>query len=258
MTSMVQTSSSNLIAATNTATALSEMTVAYPSNGTVGAGDLTSFSPDSLLAYCQGRLGDLDSQINAAMNQQNDGIKERQSIQQAISTLGQFNPGGPQSPVNMQTCVDAVSTAIQSFPSGDPEGAQLASALQKMESDYGYQAPGSPTADQSKQRSDLEDQLNSTTNPPSPDQTVSLNKQISALQNTIDSGALTSPPTSDQWTATTSSFSNVSSDIQSQSEIGFLQMQDLVSQRQQAIELSTGLMNKVDQTLEDQAKAVGQ
>jgi hypothetical protein len=225
---------------------------AAPSSDTLAAGDLTSFSPDSLLAYCQGRLGDLDTQINAAMNQQNDGIQERQAIQQAVSAMSQFNPGGPQTPAQMQTCVSAVNTALQSFPPGDPEGAQLQSALQQMESDYQYTPPGSLPPDQ---QALLDKDLQSGS---SPDPLQSGAMTIMDLQSLQQSGQLKAPPSSDQWTATMSSFSNVSSDIQSQSEIGFLQMQDLVSQRQQAIELSTGLMNKVDQTLEDQAKAVGQ
>jgi hypothetical protein len=37
-----------------------------------------------------------------------------------------------------------------------------------------------------------------------------------------------------------------------------LQLQDLVSQRQQAIQLCSGIMSKTDETLEDQAKAIGQ
>ncbi len=37
-----------------------------------------------------------------------------------------------------------------------------------------------------------------------------------------------------------------------------LTLQDLVSQRQQAVTLASGMMSKQDQTLEDEAKAVGQ
>jgi len=37
-----------------------------------------------------------------------------------------------------------------------------------------------------------------------------------------------------------------------------LSLQDLVSQRQQVVELATGMMSKEDQALEDGAKAIGQ
>jgi hypothetical protein len=249
---MAVSTTTNPVAAQVLADVRSEapISIASASTGSFAPGDVTSFSPDSLLAYCQGRLGDLDTQINTAMNQQNDGIQERQAIQQAISAMSQFNPGGPQTADQMQTCVSAVNTALQSFPPGDPEGTQLQNALQQMESDYQYVAPGTLSQAQQQQLDAL--QADPSTDP------LFAQSTITMLQGLKESGQLGSKPTSDQWTATASSFTNVSSDIQSQSEIGFLQMQDLVSQRQQAIELSTGLMNKVDQTLEDQAKAVGQ
>jgi hypothetical protein len=217
------------------------------SDPAVSGADVTTFSPDTLLAYCQTRLGDLDDQINGAMNQQQSAINERQAISQAMAALGKFNPGGPQTASDMNTCMTALDAALQSFPPGDPGGAQFQKAIVQMQTDYQYCPPGTlPPNEQLELDNDVKSSDPSTAT------------RVNDLDKLQQSGQLLAAPTSDQWTATTSSFSNVSSDIQGQSEMNFLQMQDLVSQRQQAVELATGMLNKVDQTLEDQAKAVGQ
>jgi hypothetical protein len=238
-----------------TSTIGSTVPIGSASDGAVAGGDATSFSPDTLLAYCQSRLGDLDSQINQTANQQQVGIQERAAIQTALTQMSQFNPGGPTNPQNMTACVAAVNTALASFPADDPARAQLQSALQQMETTYNYQPPG-PTADREAALGELLDEQSSA--PPAAYD--SYTARIDSAQDLIANGSFSAPSdnASDHWTATTTAFSNVSSDIQDQSEMNFLQLQDLVSQRQQAVELSTGMMNKVDQTLEDQAKAVGQ
>ena len=65
-------------------------------------------------------------------------------------------------------------------------------------------------------------------------------------------------PANNDWQGTTGALSNLSDNIKSDSEVQMLQLQDLVSERQQVVEQMTGMMTKEDQTLEDGAKAIGQ
>jgi len=51
---------------------------------------------------------------------------------------------------------------------------------------------------------------------------------------------------------------NLADSIKSNAEMQMLSLQDLVSQRQQVVELATGMMSKEDETLTDGAKAIGQ
>jgi hypothetical protein len=69
---------------------------------------------------------------------------------------------------------------------------------------------------------------------------------------------LTNPPSNDDWKSTTDAVGNLADDIKSNAEMQMLTLQDLVSQRQQVVELATGMMSKEDETLTDGAKAIGQ
>jgi hypothetical protein len=69
---------------------------------------------------------------------------------------------------------------------------------------------------------------------------------------------LDKPPQNDEWKGTTDALSTLIGDIKSGADIQMLQLQDLVSQRQQAVQLISGMMSKEDQTLEGLAKAIGQ
>src|ERR1700681_2495154 len=81
---------------------------------------MTTLSPDSLLAYCQIQLGDLDSQITTQMNAQKTALREREAVQSAQSVLGRFGTVGPTNPTDMQTCVTALDNAAAQLPADDP------------------------------------------------------------------------------------------------------------------------------------------
>ncbi len=194
---------------------------------------MLNVSPDALLEYCQIQLGALDSQITDSMNFQSKQLSDRTIIQKVQTTLESFGTAGPNQ-TQFQQCVDAFNTAIHSLPPGDPTAVKLQAQLDTMQQTYNpsttqpvYDPSGNPVNDASGAQ-----QM----------QTVSTFKS----------------PSDGQWKGTTDAIDSLAGDIKSGADLQMLQLQDLVSQRQQAIQLCSGIMGKADQTLEAQAKAVGQ
>jgi hypothetical protein len=226
---------------------------------------VTGMSADSLLAYCQMQLGDLDGQINNQMTAQKTALREREAVQSAQATLGQFGTAGPQTPEEMQQCVTALNNAIAQLPTTDPVVGQLTHFRDQMTSQYGYQAGRELTPDELTQLAQAKATLLS---PPdhleggarfasSTDLQRQAQDTIDRLQ-LIKAGTFTKPNADiKEWQGTTDALNTVADDIKSSAEIQLLDLQNLVSQRQQAIALCSGILSKTDQSLEDQAKAIG-
>lgn len=191
--------------------------------------DMSDVSPDALLEYCQTQLGGLDSQITDQFNMQNQLLQERTAVEHVQTVLESYGTDGPtDGGPGMQQCVTAFQSAIASLPSGDPVAGQLSTQLAALTSQYNYSAGGQPVTDADG-------------NP---------------------TGQLTGPsasnPQTGDWKGTTDALSNLVQDVSGSTDIDMLKLQDLVSQRQQAVELCSGIMTKEDDTLESQAKGIGQ
>jgi len=213
---------------------------------------VTMMSAESLLAYCQMQLGDMDTQINTQMSAQKTALREREAVQSAQTVLEQFGTTGPQSVQEMGSCVTAIDHAIAQLPQGDPVAAQLAEFRQHMCDQYQYKAPRSLTE---KEQIDLITGTGPGVVASPLTSSLPPNSQIEQLRQ-AQSGTLRKPDNK-EWQGTTDALANIANDIKSSADIQMLQLQDLVSQRQQAVQLCSGMMSKTDQTLEDQAKAIG-
>ncbi len=234
------------------------MSNTYGVNGTTpvsytGAFDagVSTVSPDSLLEYCQMQLGDLDGQINDQMTAQQTALREREAVESAQNVLGQYGTAGPTTAADMQKCVTAVGNAIDRLPADDPVAQQLGTFMINMcntynykedqTTPYGYVSPGAAPLGGAVVDA--------------PSQAAPTVASLEQIQNPT----FTKPdPDHSQWKGTTDALATIADDVKSSAEIQMLQLQDLVSQRQQAVQLSSGIMSKTDQTLEDQAKAIGQ
>jgi hypothetical protein len=215
----------------------------------MGAGAADAMSPDALLSYCQMQLGSLDDETTQQINQQQVQLQERTAVENVESTLQGYGTTGPANPADYAKCRDAFDQAIKSLPPGDPVATTLASQEATMAAKYfppvqadsglilSISAGPFFMADGSASRS-----LASTNG-------KDLNGQQLYTWNA---------PANDDWQGTTGALSNLSDNIKSDSEVQMLQLQDLVSERQQTVEQMTGMMTKEDQTLEDGAKAIGQ
>jgi hypothetical protein len=216
----------------------------------------TTMSPETLLSFCQMQLGGLDSQITDQMNTQQTALRQREAVDSAAGVLESFGSAGPTTGPEMQQCVTAVDSAIAQLPAGDPIAQQLSDFRDSMISTYNFK-PGGPT--DAEKAEIAHDQ--SVPNPgaqigAAQDAYADAQSDIARI-NASDQPTLTKPGEG-QWQGTTNALDNLSKDIASGAEVQLLKLQDLVSQRQQAVQLVTGMMGKADQTLEDQAKAVGQ
>jgi hypothetical protein len=230
-----------------------------------GDGAITSMSADSLLAYCQSQLGGLDDEITNQMNDQKLKLREQQAMENVQKVVESFGTAGPQDGFQFDKCLKAVDDAVASLPAGDPAATQLQSFKANLMSDYGYQPaqqPGGLTDDEyATLQSDIK--ASAVTTPDIFGGQASLDQEVQRMteigQLAAKEPTLGNPPTQDnqKWKGTTDELSTDVSDIKSDAEIGLLQLQDLVSQRQQAVQLCTNMMSKVDDGLEDQAKAIG-
>jgi hypothetical protein len=198
---------------------------------------MESMSPDALLAYCRYQLGGLDQEMQNGIKAQNSQLEERQAVEKVQSALESYGTQGPKSGDDMANCVSAFQDAIHSLPDGDPVRTQLQQQCDAMTSKYQYE-PGDYS------------------------QTITFQGIQTPNFQGIHIPIATPPrmghtPQDGEWKGTCEALSTLAGDIKDGAEIQMLQLQDLVSQQQQAVELFTGMMSKTDQTLEDQSKAIG-
>jgi hypothetical protein len=213
------------------------MSNSYGVNPTSGTGPTTAWgatylSPDALLVFCQEQLGGLDHEIKTQMDSQKMQLRERAAVETVQGVLEQFGTAGPKDATEVTTCVNAFDKAIASLPENDPVAIQLQQKCQQMKDDFGYEPGGiSPLA---------------------------LPNGRVLSDGTVTLPTISKHPADGAWKGTTDDVSNLAGDIRSNAEIDMLKLQDLVSQRQQTVQLASGMMSKEDQTLESQAKAIGQ
>ena len=171
--------------------------------------DVQALTGDSLLTYCQTRMGDLDGEINMRMGDQKAALARRQAIQSAELELKKYGDNGPQNQEQWDACENALKAAEAMLPPGDPGAA----AIEKF-------------------RIDLEHQY--------------------------CSGVAPHPhyPKDGEWKGTIDGLVKMEEDIKGGAEISMLQLQQLMAQRQTAVQLTTNMMSKLDQTQDSIVKNV--
>ncbi len=181
--------------------------------------------------------------------------------------LEQFGSTGPTSQDDMQKCVDALNKSIDGLPPGDPVAAELKDFKDKMCKDYGFTegTPGRPLTPKEQKEYDAIKTANDKAGATTKSQKTGSTNSGAAYQHAIEpyvqimSGTQSSwdsskAPKDDEWKGTTDALGTIVGDIKSNSEIQMLQLQDLVSQRQQAVSLASGMMSKEDTSLEQLAR----
>ena len=192
---------------------------------------LSTMSPEAMLEYCQTKLSNLDDDMNQAIKQQQLQQQEYTAVKNAQDALENFGTDGPQNGKDFQTCVDAIDKAAASLPPNDPVAQELEAFKTSISKQYGYH----------------------------PEKLVGLSADPSLpepLTPLIDLSLLNKPQNSD-WQGTTDALQTMADSTKSDAEIQMLQLQDLVSQRQQAVQLASGIMSKEDETLEGITKSIG-
>jgi hypothetical protein len=190
---------------------------------------MSGLTPDAMIAYCASQLDDIDTEIAADIDHQKLEIRERAAVNQVKASLEKHAPNGPQGGPEMQECVDAYDQAIATLPPDDPVALELRSRETAMETKYGFH--------------------------PATHGTYVAGTQY--VEYPVDA-KLDKPPSSADWQGDLDSLGNFADTIKSNAEIELLQLNSLVSQRQQAVQLATGMVGKLDDTLENEVRAIGQ
>jgi hypothetical protein len=174
-------------------------------------------TPDALLAYCATRLKSLDTQTSLLM-------------------------GAQQETVNDQTTVNAIGTILSGISSGASD-ANNNNAVSNAVNDIQTDINGMPDSDAKTQLQNMVNKMQS-------DGTNGL----VAIQA---SGQPYLTVNSTQVATYQSMLSSVSSTLNSNSQLGMIQIQSLMSQRETAIQLTTNLMSSYDDASKDVAANVG-
>jgi hypothetical protein len=186
----------------------------------------TYLTPDALLMYCQTRLQGLDAQIQRGVLEQQSANGDQQDLASVQAALSKYAPGCTDAK-SVQELDNAVTQAIKSIKNRNPDSPAI-SMLQKMQSAI---------------------ETGTTT----PDLTTQMARQMGPGVTVNLPVALTAEQVKDL----TTNLGQITSDENSTSELDMINLQSLMSQRQTAIELTTNMMQTLDDTMNKVVSNVG-
>jgi len=181
---------------------------------------MTYLTPDALLSYCKARLDGLDSQIQQDMQTQQDANYDQQDIQPIQALLAQ-NADGCKDQSAVNALVAAVKQAIAEIQGRDPGSPALSGLNQMLSAIQG----GTTT----------------------PDTATQIGAQVAQKMG----ATITFPDSlsSEQVKDLTTTLGQITSGESSAAEINMINLQSLMSQRQNAVELTTNMFQTLDETL---------
>jgi hypothetical protein len=200
------------------------------SDGTEPAGDATAYlTPDALMAYCQSRLGSIDAQIRTAMESQKHVVADISQIQAALEAF-QPHSSGTSSADDCKAMEVALHDAIEHIKSTDPNCQELGK-LEQTYNDLVWSGTG-PTQDTPYEDKDTH---SPTKNGPEGDHTLIAQEMtgfINALQGSV-------------------------TNLNSGAELQMIQIQSFMSQRQTAVQITTNLVQSLDDQMNKIASNIG-
>ena len=93
------------------------------------ASELTSFTPDALMAYCQARLDSIDGQAQASFDLQSQNANVTQSIQQIANSFKENSSAAVTDAATYNTLHSQLDTAIGNLQAVDPNSPALTKLL---------------------------------------------------------------------------------------------------------------------------------
>jgi hypothetical protein len=229
------------------------ITGADPTAPAEGAGGEppTYLTPDALLIYCQTRLQGIDSQVEAAMTQQENINTEQSGIQALLTEIAQDSnaastSGSMNSKSECETLEQNLENLISQIQAKDPDCSQLGQLEQLHDA---IMATGSGPYT-------VNGQLHgyygtSTSVPPQADGTTiptGVAPSNGGPDNIIDQS---------EFTNFTNTLNNINSSLGSGAEINMIKVQSLMSDRTTAITLTTNILQSYDDGLSKVADNIG-
>jgi hypothetical protein len=190
------------------------------------AGDVSSMTPDALMAYCSSRLDSLDGAMREVFAQQQLGNQEQSLIGGVIPLLQGYEQNGisndPTKCTEVESQVEALYYKIQKMDPNSPALKQLATVHDEL------MASGTgPYTDSSGSHGFLG---------PGPHGYATGHTEH---DSTIDA---------DEMQGYVNQLQSATSSLNSSSELGMINLQSLMSQRQTAIQLTTNLVQTLGDT----------
>jgi len=186
-----------------------------------------ALSAESLMVYCQTRLGSLDDEIKGLMDEQRAAIRQKEVLTELRGALREAKDVGHMDGiaegVGIQQAIAAYNTAIEQLPQGDPLRMQLVQerdkALFEADADPGLpsQSTGSAGEDAAASEADTVEFY------------AGSRKDL----------------TSEDWDAVTDAVDALIERVNDDAEISMIQLQSLMSTRQTAISLTTNVLSKL-------------
>jgi hypothetical protein len=192
-----------------------------------------NLSPDSLMAYCQARLDSIDGQVNTLFNGEQQNASATGQIDKVISDLKEYDASDVKDAATCKQLESEFQGLILSLKNSDPSCPQLPT-LTKTYNEMVWSGDGGAKHTGSSDPRDP-DFIDLAQYPP--------DRSGPQGDNILSSQEL-------QGYAQT--LSDAAANLNSNSELGMVQIQSLMSQRQTAITLSTNLV----QSLGDQANKI--
>lgn len=175
----------------------------------------------TVLEYCEIRMKKLDSEINTHMSTQNNALDRRQALENASSIMGQFGDAGPTTKEQWEQIKLGLEHSVTKLPDGDPVKQQILGEVQTLE---GQLVRTMSTA------------------------TVQITEGAHAEQTGTMTSEVFTPMSNGAWAAARKDLQDTSDQIKGNAELDMLQLQQLVSERQTAIQMATSIMAKMDET----------
>jgi len=184
----------------------------------------TYLTPDALLAYCQSRLEHIDTQVQARMQEQQNSINDQTLIEKIQGAFSKY-AGGANDSNSVDDLVNSIKGAISEIQKSDPQCSALPE-LNQLLSDVqsGVQKAVDPMATAIKAAQNGRTPLNE-----SPSDTV-YKESLSG----------------DQIKDYTTQLGQVTAGMNASDEINMINIQSLMSQRQTAIQLTTNMLQTLD------------
>jgi hypothetical protein len=194
------------------------------------AEETVAMTPDALMLYCSSRVSSLDTQMNTVFLQQQRNNTEQQIVQQAAADLQAFQTNGVGS-------------------SGHPDTATCQKLEAELYAAYQQAYHLDPTSPLTLSLAKLHDEVMASGSGPYDDGGVhhgyiGPGPHGYATGHTEEDGIIDS----DEIGGYVAETQSISSTINSSSELGMIKLQSLMSQRQTAIQLTTNLIQTLDDT----------
>jgi hypothetical protein len=206
--------------------------------GSGGSSPPVYLTPDAIMAYCQSRLQSIDGQVETAMTQQENCNSEQTQVQNVLNEIGTLQsqlsgtPAVVNAPGTAVTMENSLEKLISQMETTDPTNSQIGTLKQL------YDTIMATSTGPNKNGATM-GFYNGNTNPPgSP---PNGNAPPQGVNNDED-GTFGS----DELTNFSQTLTGVNNSLNNSAELGMINIQSLMSQRTTAIQLSTNILQSMD------------